>query len=108
MFYQHHIQEGHEMDFDNVKILDRASNDLKLQYKEMLYIRKLNPSLNKQTNSELFTLIIRNIQQENSITRDFQNTSDPKLINQKRSLSLSEKYTNVLFNCLFGALYGYL
>ena len=45
--YQHHIQEGHEMDFDNVKILDRASNDLKLQYKEMLYIRKLNPSLNK-------------------------------------------------------------
>ena len=25
-----------------------------------------------QTNSELFTLIIRNIQQENSITRDFQ------------------------------------
>ena len=77
-FYQNHIQKDHEMDFDNVKILDRASNDLKFQYKVMLYIRKLNPSLNKQTNSELFTLIIRNIQQENSITRDFQIYLRPK------------------------------
>ena len=82
------------MDFDNVEILDRASNDWKLQYKEMLFIRKLNPLLNKQTNSELFTLIIRNIQQENSITPDFQKYLRPKLINQKRSLSLSDKYTN--------------
>ena len=41
------VKEGHEMDFDNIKILDRASNDLKLQYKEMLFIRKLNPFLNK-------------------------------------------------------------
>ena len=64
-FYQNHIQKDHEMDFDNVKILDRANNDLKLQYKEMLYIRK-------------------------------------------RSVSLSDKYTNFLFNCLFSALYGYL
>ena len=43
---------------------------LKLQNKEMLYTRKLNPSLNKQTNSGLLTQIIRNMQQENSITRD--------------------------------------
>ena len=76
--YQHHVKEGHEMDFDNIKILDRASNELKLQYKEMLFIRKLNPSLNKQTNSELFTLIIRNVQQETSITRDFQKYLKPK------------------------------
>ncbi len=32
--YQHHIQEGHEMDFDNVKILDRASNDLNYSTKK--------------------------------------------------------------------------
>ena len=38
----------------------------------MLYIRKLAPTLNKQLNSELFTLIIRNVQLENSITRDIQ------------------------------------
>ena len=76
--YLHHVKEGHEMDFDNIKILDRASNELKLQYKEMLFIRKLNPSLNKQTNSELFTLIIRNVQQETSITRDFQKYLKPK------------------------------
>jgi hypothetical protein len=56
----------------NIKILDRAGNDLRLQYKEMLYIRKLNPSLNRQMNSELFTLIMRNLKQENSITKDIQ------------------------------------
>ena len=38
----------------------------------MLYIRKLKPQLNKQIESELFTLIIRNLQLENSITRNFQ------------------------------------
>ena len=76
--FQHHIKEGDEMEFDNIKILERASNELKLQYKEMLFIRKLNPTLNKQTNSELFTLIIRNVQQKPSITRDFQNYLKPK------------------------------
>ena len=104
------------MDFDNVEILDRASNDLKpyKQYKEMHYIRKLNPSLNKQTNSDLFTLIIRNIEQENSIIRlinriitAHQHCSDSKLINQKFSQKLSDKYARVLFNCLFDVLYGY-
>ena len=38
----------------------------------MLYIRKLKPKLNQQLESELFTLIIRNVRQENSITRDIQ------------------------------------
>jgi hypothetical protein len=55
-----------------VEILDRADSELKLQYKEMLYIRKLAPSLNTQLNSELFTLIIRNVQLDNSITKDIQ------------------------------------
>ena len=60
------------MNFEDIEILDRASNDLKLSLKEMLYIRKLKPKLNKQLESELFTLIIRNVRQENSITRDIQ------------------------------------
>jgi hypothetical protein len=70
--FQHNSLDNHEIDFDNVEILDRADSELKLQYKEMLYIRKLAPTLNKQLNSELFTLIIRNVQLENSITRDIQ------------------------------------
>jgi hypothetical protein len=70
--FQHIHNEKHRMDVENIKILDRAGNDLRLQYKEMLYIRKLNPSLNRQMNSELFTLIIRNLKQENSITKDIQ------------------------------------
>jgi hypothetical protein len=78
--HQHHIQPGHEIDFDNVIILDRADNDLKLTYKEMLYIRKFKPTLNKQ--EDLYTLIIRNVQQDNSTTRDIQ-----KYLNKKTSKS---------------------
>ena len=70
--FEHHHIEGHEIDFDNVEIIDRADSLRKLEYKEMLYIRKLKPTLNKQIESELFTLIIRNVQLESSITRDFQ------------------------------------
>ena len=36
------------------------------------YMRKLKPSLNKQLESELFTLIIRNVKLINSITKDAQ------------------------------------
>ena len=38
----------------------------------MLYIRKLKPTINKQTESELFTLIIRNVKLESSLERDIQ------------------------------------
>jgi hypothetical protein len=38
----------------------------------MLYIRKLKPTINKQTEGELFTLIIRNVKSETSIERDIQ------------------------------------
>ena len=60
-----------------MKILDRASNDHKLQLKEMLWIRKFNLSLNRQMNSELFTLIIGNSQKETYITRDNQKYLKP-------------------------------
>ena len=69
---QHNILDGHEIDFEGVEILDTASIALKLQYKEMLYIRKLKPTLNKQVESELFCLIIQNVQQTDSVTRDIQ------------------------------------
>jgi hypothetical protein len=70
--YEHHKLPGHEIDFANVEILDRASTIKKLELKEMLHIRKHKPSLNKQLESELFTLIIRNVKLVNSITSDAQ------------------------------------
>ena len=36
----------------------------------MLYIRKIKPSPNKQEDSQLFTLVIRNQQLDKDITRD--------------------------------------
>ena len=60
------------MDFENIEILDRARNDRKLQYKEMLYIRKLNPTLNRQMNSDLFTFVIRNSKNDSDFTSDIQ------------------------------------
>ena len=76
--FEDHSKVGHKIDFDNVQILNRASNDSKLQQKEMLLIRKHNPSLNRKMNSKLFTLYIRNIQQESHITRDIQKYLKPK------------------------------
>ena len=75
--YEHNILPGHEIDFDNVEILDRADTVKKLELKEMLYIRKLKPTLNKQKESELFTLIIRNVKMVDSITRDIQKYLKP-------------------------------
>ena len=70
--FQHIKEEKHRMDFENIEILDRASNDRKLQYKEMLYIRKLNPTLNRQMNSDLFTFVIRNSKNDSDFTSDIQ------------------------------------
>ena len=69
---RHKDETKHSIDYENPVILDRANNDLKLCYKEMLHIRQSRPTLNKQEESELFTLIIRNTHQKNSITRDIQ------------------------------------
>ena len=76
--HEHHKLPGHEIDFANVEILDRANTIKKLELKEMLYIRKLKPSLNKQLESELFTLIIRNVKLVNSITSDAQRYHNKK------------------------------
>ena len=69
---EHHNLPGHEIYFENVEILDRSDTTKKFELKEMLYIRKFKPTLNKQLESELFTLIIRNVKLEISLTRDSQ------------------------------------
>jgi hypothetical protein len=52
----------HQMDYDNVQIIDQASNDMKLKIKELLHIIQRKPSLNRQLNSqsssEIQTLLI--------------------------------------------------
>ena len=42
---------GHHMDFENINIIDRASNDMKLKIKELLHIIQKKPKLNKQLSS---------------------------------------------------------
>ena len=58
--YKHEADSGHKIEYDNIEVLDNANNDKKLLLKEMLYINKLKPSLNKQRKSALFSLIIGN------------------------------------------------
>jgi GIY-YIG catalytic domain-containing protein len=50
--FQHAASTGHEIDYDNVEILDRADSDRKLQVKEILHIDKRNPTLNIQLNNQ--------------------------------------------------------
>ncbi len=72
---KHEVDTKHEMDFDNVKILDKADTLQKLDWKEMMYIRELNPTLNIQNESDLFTLVIGNIQKSTDRTRSFEKYS---------------------------------
>ena len=46
--FAHHNLPGHEIDFKNVEILDRADTVKKLELKKILYIRTFKPTLNKQ------------------------------------------------------------
>ena len=80
--FEHHNIPGHEIDFENVEILDRADTVRKLEYKEMLYIRKHKPTINKQTEGELFTLIIRNVKLDTSMERDVQKYLNKKTKNK--------------------------
>jgi hypothetical protein len=80
--FEHHNIPRHEIDFENVEILDCADTVRKLEYKEMLYIRKHKPTINKQTEGELFTLIIRNVKLETSMERDVQKYLNKKTNNK--------------------------
>ena len=48
---QHLLTSNHQGDIDNFKVLGYARNDFELLTKESLIITKLDPSLNKQTDS---------------------------------------------------------
>ena len=58
---------GHEMDFDKIQMIDRASSNFKLRMKELLHIFKEQPELHKHLNSqsdyEIKTLIIQEYSQ---------------------------------------------
>ena len=56
--FKHSVDKNHEIDYDNIEIIDKANNDRKLLFKEMLHINNLKPTLNKQKKSALFSLII--------------------------------------------------
>ena len=56
--YKHALENKHTIDYEGIEILDKANSDHKLLLKEMLYINKLKPTLNRQKNSSLFSLII--------------------------------------------------
>ena len=56
--YKHCQEFSHRIDYDNVQILDRSSDYKKILIKEMLYIEKFKPDLNKQLHSQVFSLIL--------------------------------------------------
>ena len=55
----------------------------------MLHLIKLKPTLNTQENSELFTLIIRNVQLDDAITRDFEKSTEIIQIKQYNKIDQS-------------------
>ena len=56
-------RNDHEMDYDNVQVLDTAKTDYKLRCKELLHILEQDPTLNKQLGSQssydIKTIIIK-------------------------------------------------
>ena len=50
--YEHHKITGHKIDFDGIKILNRADSDPKIKVKEILHIDKKKSILNIQINSQ--------------------------------------------------------
>ena len=56
--FEYEKKYNHKIDYDNFKILDRATTDQMVLIKEMLHINKLKPSLNKQKQSQYTCLIL--------------------------------------------------
>ena len=52
------LRVDHEMDWENMEILESARDDYRLRLKEMLYINKLKPELNLQKSSQMFSLLL--------------------------------------------------
>ncbi len=53
-----------------MKLTSKTYTTRKLEYKEILYTRKLKPTINKQKDGELFTLKTRNVKLESLMERD--------------------------------------
>ena len=66
---QHDAIDGHQMDYENVEILDTAESNFKLEMKELLHIVQRKPTLNRQLNPQskfnIRTLIITAYQDVN-------------------------------------------
>ncbi len=56
--FKHINETQHQMDWDNMEMLDSARDDYRLRLKEMLYINKLKPELNVQKSSQMFSLLL--------------------------------------------------
>ena len=56
--FQYSVDKQHNIDYDNIEIIDKANNDRKLKLKEIMHINNFKPTLNKQKQSALFSLII--------------------------------------------------
>ena len=60
--YEHHIKKRHEIDWDNVSILDRDNNTMARKVREALHIWQHTPSMNRDrgyTLSPSYTTVLR-------------------------------------------------
>jgi len=61
---------GYRIDYNNIKVIDRASTDFKLKIKKFLHILnsmfELNKQLNSQSKYEIKTLVIQGYEQHQS------------------------------------------
>ena len=63
--FEHEKKYNHTIDYDNFKILDKATTDQMVLIKEMLHIDRLKPSLNKQKQSHYTCLILGSKKKKN-------------------------------------------
>ena len=49
---------GHEMNWEEIKMLDSARNNYRMRLKEMMYINKLKPELNVQKFPQIISLLL--------------------------------------------------
>ena len=52
MVSRHQLNEMHELDWDNIKILDTEQSLMKRRISEMIYIKSQISSINKQSDTE--------------------------------------------------------
>ena len=52
MASRHHLNEMHELDWDNIRILNTEQSLIKRRISEMIYIKNQISSINKQSDTE--------------------------------------------------------